>query len=371
MISAVVETVKKSLRFALVTRHLNRSGYSCLNALLRAGYKPEILVVSKHRPSLSSRWKRPFVIGFYALKCWFYRCRPLRVIQSEELYARSKGIKIYAADSLKNREVLEYVSNLSLDLLVVAGGWHEKLPIAVLQAPRKGSINVHPSLLPEFRGTSVTRWQVLEGVQHTGVTIHQMDEEFDTGATIAQTSTEISSEATPQELFQKLADMSGALLVDVLSSIQEDSLISLSEREVDQRYVRYYSKWKWSAERLCINIEMPLVYIQRQILASTQESYEYPGPKLILNGKMFMIRAAVIGLRVLNDIDLVGQPDYAMVDHSFLRWERAAEPGALLITQIQPCKPLFYLRRADKPVRWFESGEKIAITAAGVENNRV
>jgi len=355
---------RSSLRFVLITRHLNRSGYACLEHLLDAGFVPQAVIVSSNKPPLSSMWRRPFVIGFYKLKCWFYRCRPLRMLRSEELCARKNGIQIIHLASLKSAIAKEVIERLNLDLLIVAGGWHEKIPVAILQIPRYGSINVHPSMLPEFRGTSITRWQILEGVGNSGVTIHKMDADFDSGATMAQSEVAVPSNATPQSLFQQLAEASGRLLVEVLNAMLAGKSLIQKQRPLDQRYLRYFSKWKWDSCALTIDPNNEFASIHAHVLAATQESYEYPGPQLRLNGKPFMIRKASIGCRNIGDESLSSRGNIAEIDGRYLRWERLGEPHALIIEQIQPCDAFYYLRRANEPAHWFKKSEPITITAA-------
>jgi len=363
MSKASDKNFRSSLRFVLVTRHLNRSGFACLEHLLDAGFVPQSVIVSSKKPSLSSMWRRPFVIGFYRLKCWFYRCQPLRMLESEELYARKNGIQVIRLASLKSAIAKEVIDSFNLDLLIVAGGWHEKIPIAVLQRPRYGSINVHPSMLPEFRGTSITRWQILEGVDKSGVTIHKMDDDFDSGATIAQTEVAVSSKATPQSLFQQLADASGPLLVEVLNAMLAGRSLFQKRRQLEQRYLRYFSKWKWDSSVLTLDPDNEFASLNAHVLAATQESYEYPGPQLRLNGNSFMIRKTFIGSRTRGDESLPIRENIAVIDRRYLRWERLGEPHALMIEQIQPCDAFYYLRRADAPARWFKNNEPVTITA--------
>lgn len=351
------------MRFALVTRHLNRSGYACLKALIEEGFYPQALVVSNRRPALVTYW-RPIVLWWYRLKCWFYRCHALRVVQSEEFLARKKGIDVLAIDSLKSQPGYDVIAGLDLDLLVVAGGWHEKIPTAVLSLPRMGSINVHPSLLPEFRGTSVTRWQVLEGVKTSGVTIHEMDGEFDSGRTLSQSSVNVPPNITPQKLFQVIADRSGPLLIDVMRRIVHGSWGKECTFRGDKRYRKYYKKWKWNRELLIIDPNDHLASIGRKILSATQESYEYPGALLRLNGRKFIIRRVIIESPYYRKSGIAAEYNICVWEGEYLRWERPNEDTALLITNIQPCEPKYFLRRSGKPNRFLSFPKSIEITAA-------
>lgn len=351
------------LNFAFVTRHLNRSGYSCLQALVAEGIEPSLVIVSDQRPSLCVWWRRHLTIAIYRLKCWYYRCRPLRALDSEELFANRHGIPVRSFDSLKNPEFHNVIATMDLDLLVVAGGWHEKIPVSVLNTPTYGSINVHPSLLPEFRGTSITRWQVLEGVRKTGVSIHRMDGDFDSGDVVAQTAIELPFAMTPQELFQRLANVGASLLLHVLTEMREGGgKLKTIVRKVDSPYVRYYSKWQWGEKSLLIDAEKSFLSIYYQLMASTQESYDFPGPELRINCDLFVIRGVRICARRIGDTELSSDGCVAMLEGDYIRCERLGEEMALLITQIQPCSPRFYLRRADIPGRWFQRGQLIELS---------
>ena len=358
--------IDKKLNFVLVTRHLNRSGYQCLNSLLKAGLVPRAIIVSSKKPSLSSLWLRPFIIGLYKLKCWFYRCEELRMLNSEECLAKKNRVPIIRIPSFKTSNAHKVIKTLNLDLIVVAGGWHEKIPINVIKCPRFGSINIHPSLLPKFRGTSITRWQVYEGVNKSGVTIHLMDEKFDNGNVIAQYQIDLNAKITPQALFQSISKKSSSLLVNVLNAKQKNSEsdrkhIDFLDDKSNIIYNRYYPNWRWDSIHLSIKLNQKFSKINALILAATQESYEYPGPELNLNGKNFIVRKASITNKTMQTERLKKMKEVLVCENQYIRWERPEESKALLIEQIQPAGPFFYLYRANKPGHWFKSDEHIQL----------
>lgn len=185
------------LKFFLVSRHLNRGGYAAIERCLSEGISPQGVIVHTSQPLLSRRYLRVLVKILYKAKCWFYRCPALRMLDSEVILARKHRIPLHFLPTLKDSRIKSLIEANEIDLLVVAGGWHEKIPIDVITAPRLGAINIHPSLLPSFRGTSITRWQILEGVPYSGVTIHYMDAEFDSGEIIAQKALPVVVNETP------------------------------------------------------------------------------------------------------------------------------------------------------------------------------
>jgi methionyl-tRNA formyltransferase len=91
-----------------------------------------------------------------------------------------------------------------LDLLVVYG-FNWKLPASVLRSPRSGVINVHSSLLPRYRGPAPVLWAIRNGDAEIGLTVHRMDEQFDTGPILAQRGgIALEEDVTPQLLWQRV-----------------------------------------------------------------------------------------------------------------------------------------------------------------------
>ena len=110
--------------------------------------------------------------------------------------------------------------------VVVAFG--QILPKAVLQVPGRGSINVHASLLPRYRGAAPIQWALIRGETVTGVTTFQMDEGMDTGPILMSATTPIGEEETAGELAARLAALGAGLLVDTLARL--DTLTPTPQR---------------------------------------------------------------------------------------------------------------------------------------------
>jgi methionyl-tRNA formyltransferase len=112
--------------------------------------------------------------------------------------------------------------------VVVAFG--QILPRAVLDAPRRGSINVHASLLPRYRGAAPIAWAIMRGERETGITTFQMDAGMDTGPILLQRPAPIGSEETAGELAERLAILGALVLLETL-----DRLDTLVPRPQDAR----------------------------------------------------------------------------------------------------------------------------------------
>ena len=113
--------------------------------------------------------------------------------------------------------------------VVVAFG--QILPRAVLDVPRRGSINVHASILPKYRGAAPIAWAIIRGETETGVSIMQMDEGMDTGPVLLTARTPIGPEETAGDLTPRLAELGARTLIDALDRL--DSLTAVPQPHVD------------------------------------------------------------------------------------------------------------------------------------------
>ena len=127
-----------------------------------------------------------------------------------KLFAEKYDMPISQPASLKT-----FVSNSNVDLNIVAQ-YGLLIPKDVLDAPRYGTINVHTSLLPLYRGASPIQHALLNGDTYTGVTIMKMDEGLDTGPVLSQKKVKIMPDETYPDLDKKLAIVSGPLLLDTI-----------------------------------------------------------------------------------------------------------------------------------------------------------
>jgi methionyl-tRNA formyltransferase len=109
---------------------------------------------------------------------------------------------------------------LGADVAVVVA-FGQILPQAVLDAPRRGSINVHGSLLPRYRGAAPIQWAIMRGETRTGITTFQMDAGMDTGPLLLSRSTMIGPEETAGELAARLAELGSDVLIDTLARLDE------------------------------------------------------------------------------------------------------------------------------------------------------
>lgn len=136
-------------------------------------------------------------------------------------YALEKDLSVYQPEKIrKNIEFLEEIKKLEPDVICVVA-YGKILPQELLDIPKLGCINVHGSLLPQYRGAAPIQWAVLNGDKVTGITTMYMDAGMDTGDMILQEKVEIGEDETTGELWQRLSKIGGNLLVKTLELIEQ------------------------------------------------------------------------------------------------------------------------------------------------------
>ncbi len=135
--------------------------------------------------------------------------------------AKALGIPVEKLRRLrKNADFLRRFRALSPDAAVVAA-YGKIIPGEVLEVPRYGFLNIHPSLLPKYRGAAPVNWALIEGETESGVSIMRLDEGMDTGPIYVQERTPIGPDETALELSERLRDQGVALLLGVLERLDE------------------------------------------------------------------------------------------------------------------------------------------------------
>ncbi|HKG27287.1 MAG TPA: formyltransferase family protein, partial [Thermomicrobiales bacterium] len=142
-------------------------------------------------------------------------------------------------------EVIAAIGGYWPDVIVVSC-FTLRLPRALLELPRFGCVNVHPSLLPRWRGVDPVFWTLRSGDQETGLTIHLMDEGFDTGPILLQERTTVPEGIRQTDFERELSERAGPLLVKALDGLiagrivpspQDDRLATNAPEPVPEDYV--------------------------------------------------------------------------------------------------------------------------------------
>lgn len=136
-------------------------------------------------------------------------------------YALEKGLPVIQVEKVrKNIEFIEKIKSLKPDVIVVVA-FGQILPKEFLEIPKYGSINVHGSLLPKYRGSAPIQWSIIKGEKYTGITTMYMDAGVDTGDMILKEKIEIEDNDNYGTLYEKMKKVGGKLIVETLERVVE------------------------------------------------------------------------------------------------------------------------------------------------------
>ena len=180
---------------------------SILDALEAEGFVPDFVAVPPHAPDVD------------------------RTVMTEWSNRRQR-------DVLFSKRLTEHLDRLErLDLLLVCR--FELLPAEVFSRPRLGTVNVHSSLLPQYRGIHPVSWALVDGAAETGVTLHVIDEEVDTGPVLCQEALRIEDRHNLHTLTQDLDVLSSRMVVGLMRYVATKESLPAARRQVGrQSYAR-------------------------------------------------------------------------------------------------------------------------------------
>ena len=138
--------------------------------------------------------------------------------QTAASWAASRRVPLFEPVSPRAPWFLEEVERLRPDLIAVAG-YHRVFPASILAVPTWGTVNLHGSLLPRYRGPSPWKQAILDGETRTGVTVHVMTPELDSGDILSQAEIEIEEDDTGGSLFRKICSAGAQLLPQTIADI--------------------------------------------------------------------------------------------------------------------------------------------------------
>ncbi len=156
--------------------------------------------------------------------------RGLKFKASEvKLFAQEKGLKLLQPDSLKNVDFVNILTELKADLFVVVA--FRMLPEVVWSIPFYGTINLHASLLPQYRGAAPINWAIINGEKKTGITTFLIDHEIDTGKLLLQKELSIGNDETAGELHDRLMIEGAQLLLKTVDDLRNNKLVPVAQNE--------------------------------------------------------------------------------------------------------------------------------------------
>lgn len=201
--------MKERAEFKIVFMGTPDFAVPSLKVLVDAGYHICAVITATDKPAGRGR-----KISFSAIK----------------EYALQKGLKLLQPENLKNQEFQNELKGLNPDLGVVVA--FRMLPEQIWSLPRLGTINLHASLLPDYRGAAPINRAIMQGETKSGISTFFLRNEIDTGPLLLQQELEIGPNETAGELHDRLMDLGAELVLRTVESIREGLAISHEQRSL-------------------------------------------------------------------------------------------------------------------------------------------
>lgn len=233
--------------------------------------------------------------------------------------AESRGIPVLSPSNVNDPASVAAVRALRPDLVVVVA-YGQILKRELLELPPRGCINVHPSLLPKYRGAAPIQWAIANGDRVTGVTLMYLSQRMDAGDIILQESMAIQDDDTGGTLHDKLAGLGGELLVKTVDLIAAGRVTRTPQVESEATYVPKLTK-----EDGRIDWTKPALEIHNRVRAFSP----WPGSFCTVAGKGTL---RVMKARVESPEEAAGEVLEASGDGPLV----ATGSGSLRLLQVQP-----------------------------------
>lgn len=172
-------------------------------------------------------------------------------------FAEEHGLRILQPAKLKDPDFIETLKELNADLQVVVA--FRMMPVIVWDMPPMGTINVHASLLPQYRGAAPINWAIINGEKESGVTTFKLKHEIDTGDILMQQSVTIEADDNAGTFHDKLMNAGAALLVDTVKGLADSSLQEKPQKDFGVAALKHAPKI--FKEDMRINWEQPAAKI--------------------------------------------------------------------------------------------------------------
>ena len=238
---------------------------------------------------------------------------PVKVVALEE------GIPVLQPEKPRGDDFMRQLRDLAPDISVVVAYGHI-LKQDVIDLPPRGTLNIHASLLPEYRGAAPIQAAIRDGLEWTGVSIMRMEQKLDAGPVILQLGTTVNSDETYGELALRLSELGAAALVEALTLLELGQVKETPQSDAQASYApkidRESTRVDWTRDALAVS---------RQIRAYDPR----PGAYTTLGGgevKLFGGRVAEGGSGSAGEV-LGAGPDGLLV---------SAGKGVVQVAQVQP-----------------------------------
>ncbi len=252
-----------------------------------------------------------------------------------EVLAANSNLPVQAPADLKSPDLLREIKNLAPDFFVVAS-YGKMIPSDWLKIPSKAALNVHPSLLPKYRGAAPLHWPILNGEPETGLSIAEVTDKLDAGDIFYQKRITLSPDVTSLDLEKNLSELSPEALQECFEQFAAGRIIRTMQKESDSSYARKLTKedgqirWEESAAMISRKVrgltpwpgtfftfQNTLVQILQARIIAHAESKSKPGTILSMDrkasgfeiqtgdGTLMLLRVKPAGKREMSALDFI------------------------------------------------------------------
>ncbi len=248
-------------------------------------------------------------------------------------YASEHNLNILQPEKLKNAEFLGQLKSLKADLQVVVA--FRMLPEVVWNMPPKGTINLHGSLLPQYRGAAPINWAVINGEKETGVTTFKLQHEIDTGNILLQESFPIGENETAGEVHDRMKEIGGKLLVKTITGLADGSLIEKPQSITDNSQLTTHnlSSLKHAPKIFTETCKIDFSKTTEEVHNLIRGLSPFPGAFTYLNNKVLKIYRSEKDFSFVGQTGTVRPGDYQTDGKTYLKF--ACGDGYVNVLELQ------------------------------------
>ena len=264
-------------KFIFLSRNNNLYGFKTLKNLIKIKKKPDLIllpVFQKNNLRTKTYIKEIFKIN------------PNK--EAIENLALLNNIRLKRIKTINCSNIIRMFKKEKFDLIFISGGWPELINKKIFNIPKYSAINIHPSNLPDFRGGDVHRWQIYKESKFTGISIHNVNENFDSGSIILKKKILLQIK-NPIKLNIKLSSIAANMIKKLLNKkISPINSIKFKKK------TEYYKKWNWLDKNFFYVKRKNYHNLENFVKASYNIPNNFNGPYIKLNKKKFIIRSCRI-----------------------------------------------------------------------------
>ena len=236
-------------------------------------------------------------------------------------FAVEKGLKVLQPVKLKDSDFLNELKSLNADIQVVVA--FRMLPELVWDMPPKGTINLHASLLPQYRGAAPINWAIINGEKRSGVSTFFLKQEIDTGDLLFAEEVDIEDDDTAGDLHDKLMEIGAGLLVKTLKAIEAGKYTEIPQHTLQENELKKAPKI--FREDCVINWDRPV----KEVFNLIRGLSPYPAAFSHLQDKTLKIYSAIAEEKLIT-----GKPGEIFTDNkTYLKF--ACRDGLISVLELQ------------------------------------